>query len=80
MTDERGISTCDCMGNPAPGVMCGHVIVSNRNLCGLKDDTFCEFRGFGCKECGAKNEEEAQTRCNCGGDKDDCHGCNIWPD
>lgn len=33
-----------------------------------------------CSECGAMTPEEAATRCNCAGDKDDCHGCQIWPD
>jgi len=32
-----------------------------------------------CQECGAMTPEEAETRCNCGGDKDDCHGCHLWP-
>lgn len=33
-----------------------------------------------CMECGAKTPEEAEKLCNCGGDKDDCHGCQLWPD
>lgn len=33
-----------------------------------------------CMECGAKTPEEAETVCRCGGDKDDCHGCQLWPD
>ena len=33
-----------------------------------------------CQECGAMTPEEAETRCKCGGDKDDCHGCRLWPD
>ncbi len=32
-----------------------------------------------CLECGANTEEEAQTLCHCAGDKDDCHGCQLWP-
>jgi hypothetical protein len=24
--------------------------------------------------------QEAETRCRCAGDKDDCHGCDPWPD
>lgn len=32
-----------------------------------------------CQECGAMTPEEAETRCKCGGDKDDCHGCHLWP-
>ena len=33
-----------------------------------------------CMECGAKTPEEAGKLCRCGGDKDDCHGCQLWPD
>lgn len=33
-----------------------------------------------CQECGAMTPEEAQGLCRCGGDKDDCHGCQLWPD
>lgn len=33
-----------------------------------------------CLECGAKTEDEAQTKCICAGDKDDCHGVRLWPD
>lgn len=32
-----------------------------------------------CMECGAKTEEEAGRMCRCAGDKDDCHGCRLWP-
>ncbi len=33
-----------------------------------------------CAECGAETPEQAETMCHCGGDKDDCHGCRLWPD
>lgn len=33
-----------------------------------------------CIECGAMTPEEAETKCICGGDKDHCHGCELWPD
>lgn len=33
-----------------------------------------------CQECGAMTPEEAEKLCRCGGDKDDCHGCHLWPD
>lgn len=33
-----------------------------------------------CTECGAMTAEEAGERCICAGDKDDCHGCSLWPD
>lgn len=32
-----------------------------------------------CMECGAETPEQAETMCNCSGDKDDCHGCRLWP-
>ena len=32
-----------------------------------------------CLECGAETPEQAETMCRCGGDKDDCHGVNLWP-
>lgn len=32
-----------------------------------------------CEECGAMTQKEAETKCICAGDKDDCHGCRIWP-
>lgn len=33
-----------------------------------------------CLECGARTPEEAATKCICSGDKDHCHGCDLWPD
>lgn len=33
-----------------------------------------------CVECGAETREQASRMCICGGDKDDCHGCRLWPD
>lgn len=33
-----------------------------------------------CVECGAKTPEEAEKLCKCGGDKDHCHGVDLWPD
>lgn len=33
-----------------------------------------------CMECGATTAKEAETMCHCSGDKDDCHGCQLWPD
>lgn len=33
-----------------------------------------------CLECGAETPLEAETMCVCAGDKDDCHGCHLWPD
>ena len=33
-----------------------------------------------CLECGAATPEEAEKMCICAGDKDNCHGCELWPD
>lgn len=33
-----------------------------------------------CMECGARTAEEGETMCRCAGDKDHCHGCELWPD
>lgn len=33
-----------------------------------------------CLECGAETQEEAETMCRCSGDKDHCHGADLWPD
>lgn len=71
--------TCNCHGMPAPGAACGHVIVSNKNLCGYTGSGFCEHRGEGCAECGANTPDEAAEKCRCSGDKDHCHGCDVWP-
>lgn len=32
-----------------------------------------------CLECGAESAQQAQTQCAVSGDKDDCHGCRLWP-
>ena len=31
-----------------------------------------------CIECGAVTEKQAETMCICSGDKDHCHGCDLW--
>lgn len=33
-----------------------------------------------CLECGAETPEQSETMCICSGDKDHCHGCELWPD
>ena len=33
-----------------------------------------------CQECGATTLEEAEKMCICSGDKDYCHGQELWPD
>lgn len=72
--------TCAVRGYVAPGAMCGHIIVSNKTLCGYKGNEFCEHQRKGCHECGASTQQEAETKCKCSGDKDHCHGCDVWPD
>ena len=69
--------TCLCEG--APYLLCPHVIAGNKHLCGYTGEEACEYRFEGCAECGAKNEQEAETKCICLGDHDDCHGCKVWP-
>lgn len=32
-----------------------------------------------CLECGATSLADADEKCRCGGDKDYCHGCELWP-
>jgi hypothetical protein len=39
-----------------------------------------EYDNPPCLDCGAKTKEEAQEMCICNGDKDNCHGCHLWPD
>jgi hypothetical protein len=47
----------------------------------LAGDVWHYLRQFPpCQECGAMTRQEAETRCRCAGDKDDCHGCDLWPD
>lgn len=31
-----------------------------------------------CLECGALTVKEAEIKCICSGDKDHCHGCELW--
>lgn len=38
------------------------------------------YRNPPCMECGAHTAEEGETMCICAGDKDHCHGCDLWPD
>lgn len=33
-----------------------------------------------CLDCGAVSADDARGKCICGGDRDDCHGCYLWPD
>lgn len=33
-----------------------------------------------CMECGAVDSKDAESKCHCSGDKDDCHGVELWPD
>lgn len=54
---------------------------------GIKHDFCRKCQGSGrdltnppCMDCGASTSEQAATMCLCGGDRDHCHGCEIWPD
>lgn len=78
--DDNITYGCTCEGLPAPGTMCRYVKASNKALCGYRGPWHCDFRVEGCQECGAKTKEEAETKCICSGDKDDCHGCKLWPE
>lgn len=42
----------------------------------LKSEDY-SFKGS-CMECGAHSPREAETMCICGGDKDHCHGVDLW--
>lgn len=42
-----------------------------------RDDLRCKVPP--CLECGAVTAKDAETKCKCSGDKDDCHGCGLWP-
>ena len=33
-----------------------------------------------CQECGAATLQEAERKCHGSSDKDDCHGCRLWPE
>ncbi len=33
-----------------------------------------------CQECGSMTIQEAEIKCICNGDKDHCHGCDLWTD
>jgi hypothetical protein len=39
----------------------------------------CRMKMAPCLECGANDEYEAGEICHCAGDKDSCHGTNLWP-
>lgn len=46
----------------------------------LNEEIAAMLRNPPCRECDAMTQEEAETKCNCGGDKDHCHGSDIWTD
>ncbi len=69
--------SCVCEGaNQCPGCNPNEAIALAREI------ATAEERGKHppCMECGAVSLEDAQGKCLCGGDKDDCHGCTLWPD
>lgn len=39
-----------------------------------------KYRHPPCQDCGAMTPEEAETKCVCSGDRDSCHGTELWPD
>jgi hypothetical protein len=52
---------------------------SDRAWAGYFDAEAQKYRNPPCGECGAMTPDEAATKCNCAGDKDHCHGCELWP-
>jgi len=44
------------------------------------EDWHTRYQQPPCQECGAMTPEEAEAKCRCSGDKDHCHGCDLWPD
>jgi len=38
----------------------------------------CRMKCSPCLECGAEDEYQANEMCLCSGNKDDCHGCDLW--
>lgn len=68
---------CVCEGmNQCPGCNPNEAIELAKELA-AKDE---RLKYAPCIECGAKDANEAETLCLCAGDKDDCHGCQLWPD
>jgi hypothetical protein len=49
---------CLVHGLLAPGIVCGHVIVGNKHLCGYRGEDYCEFRR---EKCESKTREEVDT-------------------
>lgn len=76
---------CKAKGYAAPGVLAfakntdiRHECKADGGQCGIAAAE--AYSKPPCQECGAMTPEEAETRCHCGGDKDDCHGTKLWPD
>ena len=45
------------------------------------DETVCDscrMKMAPCLECGATDEYQAGEQCHCEGDKDSCHGNQLW--
>lgn len=54
--------------------------INNGTLIAEQEAAEAQLEQPPCAECGAMTQEEAETKCLCGGDKDDCHGSRLWPD
>lgn len=68
---------CVCSGdNACPGCNPNEAIALAREIAANDE----RRKHAPCIECGAATAKEAETKCLCSGDKDDCHGCQLWPD
>lgn len=65
MADNNLCTECGAEFDPTQSI--------DNELC---DD--CRMISSPCLECGAKDEYQAQEMCLCGGDKDHCHGVQLW--
>lgn len=67
--------------SPADGLLVIPDFLRNqKNLQAEREEARSRYREPPCLECGAMTPEEAESKCRCCGDKDDCHGCHLWPD
>lgn len=69
--------SCACNGaNECPGCNPNKAIELARVVATMDE----RYRHPPCSECGAMTATEAESMCACSGDKDDCHGCSLWPE
>lgn len=72
---------CHCNGDISDNCMPDTKAESNCTCCHDEDVDLDTYPGGPpCSECGAKTKKEAETMCICSGDKDSCHGCDLWLD